>query len=125
VHSQCGDPKAAIDASDQSRRLSPFDPLLFGMLGTRAIALARLGAYEEAADWALKAAARPNAHANILAIAAHCLALAGRIDEARSFAAEIRKTRPLYQADEFLSTFHFSPDTAALFRKSGKRLGLH
>jgi TolB-like protein len=125
VHAQSGDPKAAIAASDQSRRLSPFDPLLFGMLGTRAIALARLGAYDEAADWALKAAARPNAHANILAIAAHCLALAGRIEEARAFATEIRKTRPHYHADEFLSTFHFSPDTAMLFRKSGKRLGLH
>ena len=125
VHAQSGDPKAAIAASDQSRRLSPFDPLLFGMLGTRALAHARLGEYEAAAAWALKAAARPNAHANIMAIAAHCLALAGRIEEARSFAAAIRKSRPDYRAEDFLSTFHFAPETAALFRKSGKRLGLH
>ncbi len=33
-----------------SRFLSPFDPLLFGMLGSRAKALFRLGEYEEAAD---------------------------------------------------------------------------
>ncbi len=34
VHSQSGDPVAAIAASDHSRLLSPYDPLLFGMLGT-------------------------------------------------------------------------------------------
>jgi tetratricopeptide (TPR) repeat protein len=43
VHSQVGDPDAAIAFSDHSRHLSPFDPLLFGMLGTRAMALVRLG----------------------------------------------------------------------------------
>ena len=39
VHSQAGDPGAAIASSDHSRHLSPFDPLLFGMLGARAMAL--------------------------------------------------------------------------------------
>src|SRR6185369_7077933 len=91
VHSQSGDPRAAIGSSDHSRHLSPFDPLLFGMLGARAMTHVRLGQFEEAADWALKAAARPNAHTVILAIAAHCLALAGRIDEALAFAASIHK----------------------------------
>ena len=64
VRSQSGDPLAAIGSSDHSRRLSPFDPLLFGMLGARALAHVRLGQFEEAAEWALKAAARPNAHAH-------------------------------------------------------------
>ena len=84
VHSQAGDPSAAIASSDHSRHLSPFDPLLFAMLGARAMALVRLGRFEEAADWGVKAAARPNAHAHILAIAALSLALAGRLDEARA-----------------------------------------
>src|SRR6058998_3799502 len=35
VQSQSGDPQAAIECSDHSRHLSPFDPLLFGMLATR------------------------------------------------------------------------------------------
>ena len=77
VHSQAGDPQAAIASSDHSRQLSPFDPMLFGMLGARAMALVRLGRFEEAADWGVKAAARPNAHAHILAIAA-CTPGAGR-----------------------------------------------
>ncbi|MER8771391.1 transcriptional regulator [Mesorhizobium sp. M0960] len=124
VHSQSGDPKAAIGSSDHSRHLSPFDPLLFGMLGARAMSHVRLGQFDEAAEWALKAAARPNAHAIILAIAAHCLALAGRLDEAQGFAAALRKTLPNYCADDFIGTFRFEPDAEALFRQGAKRIGL-
>src|SRR5262249_52481957 len=69
VQSQSGDPQAAIGSSDHSRHLSPFDPLLFGMLGARAMAHVRLGQFDQAAEWAVKAAARPNAHIIILAIA--------------------------------------------------------
>ncbi|MER8631981.1 transcriptional regulator [Mesorhizobium opportunistum] len=125
VHSQSGDPQAAISSSDHSRHLSPFDPLLFGMLGARAMSHVPLGQFEEAAEWALKAAARPNAHAIILAIAAHCLALAGRLDEAHGFAAAIRKTMPDYRADDFIGTFRFEPDAEALFRQGARRIGLN
>ena len=124
VHCQSGDPGVAIRSSDRSRNLSPFDPLLFGMLGARAMALVRLGHFEEAAEWALKAAARPNAHQIILAIAAHCLALAGRLDEGRAFAASIRTALPRYSTEDFLGAFRFAPDAAALFRQAGKRIGL-
>jgi DNA-binding SARP family transcriptional activator/TolB-like protein/Flp pilus assembly protein TadD len=124
VHCQSGDPAIAIRSSDHSRALSPFDPLLFGMLGSRAMALVRLGQFEEAADWALKAAARPNAHVIILAIAAHCLALAGRADEGRVLAASVRQQRERYATEDFLAAFRFAPETAALFRQGGKRIGL-
>ena len=77
------DAQAAIASSDHARELSPFDPMLFAMLGARALALMRLGRHDEAADWALKATARPNAHVHILGIAGHCLALAGRHDDAQ------------------------------------------
>jgi TolB-like protein len=124
VQSQSGDPAAAIASSDHSRSLSPFDPLLFGMLGTRAMALVRLGQFDEAAEWAIKAAARPNAHHLIQAIAAHCLALAGRIEEGKIFAATIRQSQPNFRIAEFLSAFSFSPDAEALFRKGAKQIGL-
>ena len=104
--------------------MSPFDPLLFGMLGTRAMAHVRLSQFDEAAEWALKAAARPNAHIIILAIAAHCLALAGRLDEARGFAAAIRRTLPNYSVEDFLSSFRITPDAEVLFRQAATRLGL-
>jgi TolB-like protein len=123
VQSQSGDPEAAISASDHSRRLSPFDPLLFGMLGARAMALVRLGRFEEAADWALKAAAQPNAHVIILAIAAHCLALAGRSDVAQGYAAAVRRVRPNFGVEEFVAAFRFSRDAEALFRQGARAIG--
>ena len=124
VNSQAGDADAAITSSDYSRHLSPFDPLLFGMLAARAIALVRLGRLEEGADWAVKAAARPNAHPHILAIAAYSLALAGSLDEARAYAAAIRKALPGYTVADFLNTFHFDSQGAELFRKGASLAGM-
>lgn len=124
VHSISGDARAAITYSDHSRNLSPFDPMLFGMLATRAMALVRLGQIEEAADWAIKAAARPNAFPHIHAIAAFTLALVGSLDQARAYAAAARKTAPRYGITEFLTTFPFDAEGEALFRKGAKRIGM-
>jgi DNA-binding SARP family transcriptional activator len=124
VHSQGGDPHIAIAASDLSRHLSPFDPLLFAMLGARAMALVRMGKLEEAADWGVKAATRPNAHAQVLAIAAFSLALAGRLDEARAYIDTIRSTLPDYGIKDFLTAMQLAPDGEKLFRDGAKRIGL-
>ena len=124
VHCQSGDPEVAIGSANLSQRLSPFDPLLFGMFGARAMAYVRLLRFDEAAEAALKAAARPNAHLVIQQIAAFCLALAGRETEARSFAASIRRALPAYGVDEFLRTFKFPADVEAMFRKGAARVGL-
>jgi TolB-like protein len=124
VHSQSGDALTAIRAVDLSRDLSPFDPLLFAMLGSRALALIRLGRFDEAADWATKGAARPNAHVHVLGIAAHCLALAERGDEARALATTIRQRVPGYNVNHFLAAMRFSPDGEALIRRGAARIGL-
>jgi DNA-binding SARP family transcriptional activator/TolB-like protein len=122
IHSQGGEPTAAIVFTDHSRHLSPFDPLLFGMLGARAMALLRLGRFEEAAEWAVRASARPNAHVHIKAIAAYSLALAERMDEARAQLAAIRAALPYYSVETFLTAMRFSADDEALFRKIAKRI---
>lgn len=122
VQSQDGDPEAAIASCDRSRALSPFDPLLFGMLGARSMALVRLGRFDEAADWGVRAAARPNAHAHILAIAAFSLALAERFDEAYPYLTSIRTTRPQYTIDDFLTAMQFAPEGAARYREAAERL---
>ena len=124
VHAQSGDPAAAIAYADRSRQLSPFDPLLFGMLGARAIALARQGDYEAAAHWAVQAAARPNAHVHIQGIAALSLALAGRLDEARGVVARIRQDRAGLRVDDFLGAFHFAADAAAVYRRAAQGIGI-
>jgi TolB-like protein/tetratricopeptide (TPR) repeat protein len=123
VQAQAGDADAAIAAADHSRQLSPFDPLLFGMLASRAIALVRLGRFDEAADWGMKAAALPNAHAHIQAIAAYSLALAGRSDDARSHLASFNATLPAYGIDDLLTGMRFAADGAELFRKGAKLIG--
>jgi len=123
VRSQAGDARSAIECADLSQRLSPFDPLLFAMLGSRAMALLRLGRYDEAADWGVKAAGRPNAHAHIFAIATYSLALAGRLEEARQHLTAIRKTLPLYSVEDFLNAMQFEKDTAETLRKAAKRIG--
>jgi DNA-binding SARP family transcriptional activator len=124
VHSQVGDPVMAIAASDQSRHLSPFDPMLFGMLGARAMALIRQGKFEEAAGWGVNAATRPNAHAHILAIAALSLSLAGRLDQAREYLAAIHKNLPHYGVRHFLTAMQFAPADEALFRDAARRMGM-
>ncbi len=122
VHAQSGDPAAAIAYADHSRHLSPFDPLMFGMLGARAMALVRQGDFEAAADWGVQAAARPNAHVHIQGIAALSLALAGRLGEARDFVAGIRRDVHGYCIDDFLAAFHFDPQTQALYRRTAKSI---
>jgi len=124
VHSQSGDPAKAIAASDYSRELSPFDPLLFGMLASRAMALVRLDRFDEAATWGVKAALRPNAHAHIVAIAAMTLALAGRIDEARAHLAAIRSRVPNYQLGDFFQAFHLEPEAQSKFRAGARSIEL-
>ena len=124
VQCQSGDPLSALAAADQSQSLSPFDPMLFGILASRAIALVRLGRFDEAADWAARAAARPNAHAHIMAIAALCLAIAGRLDEGRAHVAALNQRYPGYRMDDFFIAFHLAPADQAPFRDGAKRVGL-
>ncbi len=124
VQSQSGDAKAAIAAADHSRALSPFDPLLFAMLASRALALVRLGNFMEAADWGVKAAARPNAHAHILAIAAICLSLAARIQEGRACLGILLERFPHYRLSDFLTAFHLAPDDQTVFCKGARQIGL-
>lgn len=124
VHSQMGDPEAAIAASDLSRHLSPFDPMLFGMLASRALALVRLGRFAEAAEWGAKAALRPNAHAHVLMIAALSLALAARLDEARAILTAVQNKLPHYSLSDFFAAFHLASHDRLPFEEGARRIGL-
>ena len=55
--------------------------MMYAMDAARAWALFRLERHDEAANWALKAAQKPNAHVNVHALAALILACAGRMQE--------------------------------------------
>jgi DNA-binding SARP family transcriptional activator/Tfp pilus assembly protein PilF len=108
---QVGDPRMAIASVQHSTRLSPFDPLLFAMLASRAVSHLRMGEIQEAAEWASKAAGRPNAHEHVLAIAIACLVLAGRRDDALRVAARIHERLPGYGTADFLRAYRFDAET--------------
>jgi TolB-like protein/DNA-binding winged helix-turn-helix (wHTH) protein/Tfp pilus assembly protein PilF len=116
VQATTGDPTLALSSADYSHRLSPYDPMLFASLAVRALALARLGRFEEAADFGARAAARPNAHEQALAVAAYTAMLAGRRDEARTYLAQIHQLQPGYGVEDMLSAFQLGPQDQALFR---------
>jgi DNA-binding SARP family transcriptional activator/TolB-like protein/Tfp pilus assembly protein PilF len=122
VEAQSGDPRLAIAATNTSRELSPFDPLQFGMLASRALAHMRLGELDEAAEWALKAIGRPNAHAHILAIAASSLSLVKRYSQARKLVLQIRERIPAYSIEHFVRAFRLDRETEQLLRLSALRI---
>ena len=125
VQAQGGDAMAALHAVDLAQRLSPFDPLLFGMLGTRAMAYLNLEDHAQAAVWGERAARRPNAHVHIHAIAAFSDALAERYDEARAYARRIKQTAPSYRCDDFVAAFRtLRPPVADLIRRVGPSIGI-
>ena len=72
----------------------------------------------------MKAAARPNAHAHIHAIAAFSLALAGQLEQARDHFAAIHRMAPGYCFADFLAAMQFAPDGEKLFREAANRIGL-
>ena len=124
VHCQSGDPRTTLEAADRSRALSPHDPLLFAMLSCRATALMRLGRHDEAADWALRAVAQPNAHAHIFSLTAYCLALAGRHDEALAAVAALHQRWPGYRFENIRAAYSYDAALLARIKRACAGIGL-
>jgi len=106
---------------DYARELSPFDPLQFAMLARPSVAHVSAWRARRGRDWAVKATGRPNAHAHILAIAAQCLALTHRRDEASKFVAgsaiACRRT-----TGRLLARVSLRQHTEKLFRRSARQI---
>jgi TolB-like protein len=91
--------------ADLAMRLSPLDPLYYGMLGTRAFSHMALGEDIEAAAWAERAAHSPNAHVLIAMIASAAHALAGDQARAAAWAANVRERNPALTHEDFFRSF--------------------
>lgn len=120
VHCQTGDPTRAISAADTANHLSPLDPMLFGMHGTRTFASLRLGKIQEAADYSIRGAQLPNAHVHAHAIATLTLATAGRMEEAQAERARIAAMRPDYNFRQFEDAFHLLDDLRDIYRRAAR-----
>ena len=114
-----------IPMLDMAMRLSPQDPILWGMQITRAFCCNNLENYDEGVEWARKAVnARPDLylHHAILAVA---LAGQGRPDEARIAIEEARRVKP----DLSLSVMrrllpHYHPEVLGCFIDGLAKAGL-
>jgi tetratricopeptide (TPR) repeat protein len=95
---------------DLAMRLSPLDPLRYGMLGTRAFTHMAVGEDAEAADWAERAARSPGAHVLIAMIAAAAHALNGDATRATYWAANVRARNGTLARDDFCRAFPMKSD---------------
>ena len=95
---------------DLAMRLSPLDPLYYGMLGTRALAHMAQGEDTDAAAWAERAAHSPGAHVLIAMIAGVAHSLAGDAARAESWAANVRSRGPGLTSEDFFRSFPMKAD---------------
>ncbi|MEM9625565.1 MAG: winged helix-turn-helix domain-containing protein [Pseudomonadota bacterium] len=96
--------------ADTAMSLSPLDPFLYAMLGTRALAYILEGDEAKAAAWAEKAARAPGAHVMIAMIAVVAHSLGGNRDAAASWAENVRARRPDVTSQDFFQSFPFHDD---------------
>jgi TolB-like protein len=94
---------------DLAMRLSPLDPLRYGMLGTRAFTHMAVGEDAQAADWGERAARSPGAHVLIAMIAAAAHVLNGDATRAAYWAANVRERSSLTR-DDFYRAFPMKSD---------------
>lgn len=92
---------------DTALILSPLDPLVYGMLGVRAMSYLVLEDPAQAALWAERAAKAPGAHALIEMIAATAHGLNGNAGKARAWADSVRARAAHLDKADFLRAFPF------------------
>jgi TolB-like protein/DNA-binding winged helix-turn-helix (wHTH) protein len=100
-----GETTRSLEMAKKARRLSPYDPMGFAMIGLRGFSLALRGEYSQAAELLADSIKQPNAHFHMVAMAVVCDALAGHEDAARRDLTRLRKARPGYDAKDFLRAY--------------------
>lgn len=111
--------------ADLAMRLSPLDPLYYGMLGTRAFSHMAGGEDAEAAAWAERAARSPGAHVLIAMIAVAAHALAGDVTRAAAWATHVHARNPALTREDFFRAFPMqSADLRKRIAEAFARFGL-
>jgi TolB-like protein len=120
-----GERHKALGDVDMATKLSPLDPLLYGMLATRSFVHLAEGGEQEAARWAGEAARTPGAHALVALIAAATHELAGHRVEAQRWVRSAQSRLPGVTAADFRRAFPFRDEpTNARLAAALKRLDL-
>jgi TolB-like protein len=117
----------AIPHFEEAIRLSPHDPRKWAFLVYGSLALMQLERHDEAAEWATKAIAVPNAtfwaHAQL--VAAH--GRAGRMDAAHAAAKNLLRKEPAFSSGRFarqLLFYHEDPTQIGRYSQTLREAGL-
>ena len=121
-----GQDREAIEHGEDAIRLSPLDPDMALFLGGLAIAHYAAGRYAEAAHYATEALRlRPGFHGP-QRLRCASLAQAGRVDEARSFLATLRREQPQLSMDWIRANAPFqTPELMERYVEGMRKAGLN
>ncbi|MEX0350786.1 MAG: winged helix-turn-helix domain-containing tetratricopeptide repeat protein [Paracoccaceae bacterium] len=97
--------------SDEARTLSPLDPLLYAMLGTRALSMSQQNRDYEAAKWIERSVNAPGAHYLIQVIAVALNEMAGKPSVAADRAKRLMSERQGITQAQFFRSFPFRDET--------------
>ncbi|MDX2276828.1 MAG: winged helix-turn-helix domain-containing protein [Hyphomonadaceae bacterium] len=124
TYSMLGEHKPAHDNAALAIKLSPLDPLLYGMFGVRALADLVAGRYTDAVQWVEQSARSPGAHGLIQMIAALSHSLNGDEARARHWAQSAQAKWPQLRRADFARAFPVrDPALMELFLKTLERYG--
>ena len=106
-----GDNERSNQILDGARRLSPYDPMSYAMLGVQAVNNAMLDRYDDAADLSVRGAGLLAFYCQMFpVIAAYCNVLADREDVAGKYFTELRDSRPGYNSSDYFRAFPHQRD---------------
>jgi TolB-like protein len=120
-----GEPQIAIEHFEHAMRLSPLDPLFFGMLNGMAAAHFLAGRYDKASSWAEKALRDHPNYLPALRMSAASNALAGRLAHAQRAMARMRRFDPALRVAGLKDVVPFrEPEDCARYTHGLRRAGL-
>jgi TolB-like protein/Tfp pilus assembly protein PilF len=120
-----GEPDLSVKHLSHALRLSPLDPLLFGMYAGLAFAHFFAGRYDEAASWAERALREQPTWIPALRTAAASYALAGREQDASQVMARLRQLAPGIQISRLKDLMPLRrPDDLNRFIEGLRKAGL-
>lgn len=107
---QLGDHDFCLERIDLARRLSPFDPLIYGMHGITAMSLVLRERYDEALRHTAEALGHPDLHYQARAMGVVIYGMAGKPELAKEQLKIVLAVNPNYDLKEFFSVYAFRKD---------------
>ena len=120
-----GRDREAIEHGEDAIRLSPLDPEMALFLGAIAVAHYAAGRYAEATEYTTEALRLRPGFQGAQRLRCASLAQAGRVDEARSFLATVRREQPQLSIDWIRANVPYqTPELMERFLEGMRKAGL-